>query len=151
MQIWNEIKTDSDVEGFIDKTRALFSYHISSMNYKMYDYENDEVSSLSVILENNHNKIEMLFSHILNFRFGEIRNNTINDTIDSCYLKIHTDMQGKSRQYKIIVWSDRNITPNYHSDAIELGCMNCSAIFAYEMKWRYLDNIEEAEKCLQKE
>ncbi len=136
MQMWNEIITDTDVEEFIDKTEALFNYHITSMSYKMYDLEN---SSLSVILEDTlHNTIEMLFSRILNFRFGEIRHNTINDNIEHCYLKIHTDMQGKARQYKIVVWSDRNISPHYHSDAIELGFMNCSAIFAYEMKWRFI-------------
>lgn len=156
--LWLEIKTNKDIEKFMKDTGGLHDAVIVSVQYESgCKNEGDKqiIHSLAInykLLLNLDSqwvgRIEMLFEGVRHFRFGTYCDNYSNEIYD-CYLEIRTDLLGKTRDDRLIVWSDYSgFKPVWKSSCIDLNKGDASVIIADSLKYRL---IEEDEKCLQKE
>ena len=133
--MWTEINSDKDIEVFRQKTAicdADESFEIVSMKYENHN--------LSLVIESRKTgKIEMFFEyvcHFSNFRFGR------NYGYDGgCYLEFHTDLLGRTRNDRLIVWTNNHSVLN--DTLFEFDSDN-AVIVAYRMKYRffYIDENE---------
>lgn len=133
--MWNEINSDKDVEVFHQKTAicvAEESFKIVSMKYENHN--------LSLVIESRTTgRIEMFFEyvyHFSNFRFG--RSYWKYD--GGCYLEFHTDLLGRNRNDRLIVWTDNHSVLN---DVLKFDSDN-AVIVAERMKYRFI-SIDDSE------
>lgn len=133
--MWTEINSDKDIEAFMQKTAicdADESFEIVSMKYENHN--------LSLVIESRTTgKIEMFFEyvyHFSNFRFG--RSYWKYD--GGCYLEFRTDLLGRTRNDRLIVWTDNHSVLN---NVLESDSDN-AVIVAERMKYRFvaIDNSE---------
>lgn len=158
--MWTEIKTDEDIEKFMKDTGCLHDSVIVFINYEsscrnrndgsgQIVHNNAENYKLLLTVDSSwYGRIEMLFEGVRHFRFGAYCDNYSNE-IYSCSLAIHTDLLGKTRDDKLIVWADLgDCKPVWKSSCINLNRSDASVVIANSLKYRL---IKEVQKCLQKE
>lgn len=135
---WHEINSDEDIEVFIQKTdicRDDESFKIVSLKYENH--------SLSLVIESyTTGRLEMFFDgvcHFSNFRLG--RSYWKYD--GGCYLEFRTDLLGRTRDDRLIVWTDNHsILTN---DTLFKFDSDNSVIVAYSMKYRFIGIIDDTE------
>ncbi len=147
--IWHKIKSDEDIEKFMRNTSGLHDSVIVSANYES-GCANDgeaqiihcgpETYKLLLTVDSSwHGRIEMLFEGVRHFRFSAYCDNYSNQIFD-CYLAIHTDLLGKTRDDKLIVWSDLgDFEPLWKSSCIDLNKGDTSVVIAGSLKYRIID------------
>lgn len=89
-------------------------------------------------------KIEMIFSGVKHFCSGK------SDDMWECHLSFRRDLLGRTRDDCLIVWTNRIFNSEIYGTKIELGAIDLrqlidTNIIAYELKWRFIKDIEEAE------
>jgi len=160
MQTWNEINTQEDIDFFMKSTGCMHDSIIISIEYYTgCDVTADRKTLFS--LESGYcmrlvagscwfGKIEMIFSGVKHFSTGK------SGDMWECYLGFHTNLMGRTRDDRLIVWTDTGLfNPEIYGTKIELGNIDLRSpantyIIADRLKWRFTDE-KEAEKCLQKE
>lgn len=127
--MWTEINFDKDIEVFMEKTAicdADESFKIVSMKYENHN--------LSLVIESRTTgRIEMFFEyvyHFSNFRFGR----SYRKYDGGCYLEFRTDLLGRTRNDRLIVWTDNHSVLN---DVLEFDSDN-AVIVARRMKYRFV-------------
>lgn len=129
--MWKEIKTEKDVEDFMQKTDICYadeSFEIVSLKYENH--------SLSLVIESRTTgKIEMFFEyvyHFSNFKFGR----SYGKYDGGCYLEFRTDLLGRTRNDRLIVWTDNHSVLNGDT-FFEFDSDNV-VIIADSMKYRFI-------------
>ena len=148
MQIWNEINTEDDIE----KLGSLHDSVIVSVNYNSGCSEDEQGISVwtekdqhtaSVIIDNPWTgRIELFF---IGVRFCVISGFTENysNEIYGCNIFFRTDLMGKTRDDRLIVWTDGSYT-SLEKIYIDLHNKSDTLIIAEKLKWRFIKDIEEA-------
>ncbi|MDE7104311.1 MAG: hypothetical protein K2O36_00350 [Ruminococcus sp.] len=150
--MWTEIKTDKDVAKFMKDTGCLHDSVIVSVNYESGCKNNGDRQIIHTNAENYkllltvdsswYGRIEMLFEGVRHFRFGTYCDIYSNE-IYSCYLEIRTDLLGKTRDDKLIVWSDfGDFEPVWNSSCVDLNKGDASVIIADSLKYRLINKLE---------
>lgn len=134
-EMWNEINSDEDIKKLMEDTHMCddFSTVVLSVNYNRIGYEN----SLLLTLDKNFyfDKMEMLFEGVRHFRFSG-RNDSSVSTINGYSLEIRTDLLGKTRDDKLIVWTD-DCKVEHRNGHFDFEKDN-SIVIADGMKWRFV-------------
>lgn len=144
--LWTEIKTDRDIEKFMKDTGCLHDAVIVSVQYESGCKNKGEMQIIHSPAENYKllltldsqwvGRVEMLFEGVRHFRFGTYCDNYSNEIYD-CSLEIRTDLLGKTRDDKLIVWSDYgDFKPLWKSSCIDLNNGDASVIIADSLKYR---------------
>ncbi|MDE5764516.1 MAG: hypothetical protein K2I00_06055 [Ruminococcus sp.] len=134
---WHEINSDEDIKKLIEDLHVSddFSAVVLSVSYNRNDYGNNLLFTLDKNFYSD--KIEMLFEGVCHFRFSGINDSSI-DTIRGFSLEIRTDLLGKTRDDKLIVWTD-NCKVQHHNGYFDFEKDN-SIIIARKMKWRFIED-----------
>ena len=160
MQTWNEINTQEDIDFFMKSTGGMHDSVLVSAEYSMGCGNTENRMMIIKNLPCNYvlklifdsewtNRIEMFFTGVKHFSMCGFRDIYSNE-IDGCYLKFHTNLMGRTRDDRLIVWSDGYFSPEIIGTNIDLKNSDSSFVIADNLKWRFTDE-KEAEKCLQKE
>ncbi|MBR1591998.1 MAG: hypothetical protein IJ666_03190 [Ruminococcus sp.] len=158
MQMWNEIETEEDIDFFMKVSGSMHDSVLVSAEYSMGcgSVKNGMIIKnqsckyvLRMIFDSEWTKrIEMIFTGVRHFNMCGFRDIYSNE-IYGCYLKFHTNLMGKTRDDRLIVWSDGYFSPEVYGTSIDLKNCDSSFIIADSLKWRFIK--KEAEKCSQKE
>lgn len=134
--MWNEINDDKDLEDFRHKTEIKDDWE--NVEIVSFKYENND---LSLVIESRTlGRLEMLFEdvcHFSNCRLGR----SYWKYPEGCYLEFRTDLLGKTRNDRLIMWTDsskvfqKEKPFDFESDN--------SIVIAYKMKYRFIDTIDE--------
>lgn len=134
--MWNEINTDEDIEDFRHKTEIKDD--LENVEIVSFKYENH---SLSLVIESHTlGRLEMLFEevhHFSNFRLGR----SYGKYCGGCYLEFRTDLLGKTRDDRLIMWTD-SIRVFQHEKPFDFEADN-AIVIAYKMKYRFINTIDE--------
>lgn len=151
MDKWNEIFTDEDIEFFLQKTSGMHDSVLVSAEYTMGCGNTDSgriVSNqssaylLRILFDSDWTeRIEMLFTGVRHLNFSGFRDNYLND-IYGCYLGFHTELMGKTRDDRLIVWSDGVFEPIMNGTHIDLKDSDTSFVIAEKMQWRFINERE---------
>lgn len=146
--MWNEINSDEDIKKLMEYTHMCddFSTDVLSVSYNGTGFEN----SLLLTLDKNFyfDKMEMLFEGVRHFRFSG-RNDSSISTINGYSLEIRTDLLGKTRNNKLIVWTD-GCKVEHRNGYFDFEKDNCIVI-ADSLKYRFIEDTKtepESEKSL---
>lgn len=154
MQIWNEIKTEDDIEFFMNQTRCMHDAVIISLEYisgcnvtedRTTVFSSDNGNTIRLVIGSCwFGKIEMIFSGVMYFCSGKSAD------MWECHLSFRRDLLGRTRDDRLIVWTDSIFNPEIYGTKIELGAIDLrqptdTNIIADELKWRFIKDIEEAE------
>ena len=150
--MWNEIETKKDIDFFMDET---YSMHDSVMVSAKYSTDCGNTKDIIIIKSNNCGyvlriifdsqwceRIEMLFIGVRHFGFCGFRDFYSNE-ISGCYLAFHTELMGKTRDDRLIVWSDGYFSPNVQGTEINLKDCDSTVVIADSFKWRFIDKEAE--------
>lgn len=147
--MWNEIKTDDDIELFMDTTGYLHDSVIVSMNYISGDYVSksggmrfspiEEHSLLLVVDSDCIGRIELLFGGVRKFSANCFDDFYAHEIL-GCYLKFHTDLYGKRRDDRFIVWADGGFDPFEKTDSSLKDGGGVTYVIAETLKWRYKED-----------
>ncbi|MCM1315556.1 MAG: hypothetical protein NC040_01660 [Muribaculaceae bacterium] len=136
--MWIEINSEKDIEDFLKKTEILDDWddiEIISMKYENHN--------ISLIVEcRTFGRLEMFFEsvhHFSNFRLS--RSYCV--PCKKCYLEFRTDLLGKTRNDRLVVWTDNYRVLN--SDSLFEFDSDNSVIVAYSMKYRFIGVIDDTE------
>ena len=113
--MWNEIKNEIDIENLMKEYCGFHDSCIVSINYHsgaFVDDEGDMVNggllehSIEMILHSQCNKpIELRFTGVRKCNIVGFEDNYFCD-IFGAYLNFHSDLLGRTRDNKLIVWAD---------------------------------------------
>lgn len=137
--MWTEIKTEKDVEYFMEKTEIKNDWEpleVISLKYEKYN--------ISMIVEcRTFGRLEMFFERVCHFSRIDYQNSNYTYCQGS-HMQIRTDLRGQVRHDKsLIVWTDnrsvksREDILNSESDKI--------IIVAEEMKYRFIGVVENCD------
>lgn len=133
--MWNKINSDEDIKELMEDAHICddFSTDVLSVSYSRTGYEN----SLLITLDKNFyfDKMEMLFEGVRHFRFSG-RNDSNVSTINGYSLEIRTELLGKTRNNKLIVWTDY-CKVEHHNGYFDFEKDNCIVI-ADSLKYRFI-------------
>lgn len=131
--MWNEINTYEDIEDFRHKTEIKDDWeNVEIISLK---YENN---SLLLVLESHTlGRLEMFFEgvrHFSNFRLGR----SYWKYCGGCYLEFRTDLLGKTRDDRLIMWTDSSKV--FHNEKPFNFEADNSIVIAYKMKYRFIED-----------
>lgn len=148
--MWNEIKNENDIESLMDEYGGFHDSCIVSIKYQsgakvdcnnaMSNGELLEHSVEMVLHSQWNNPIELRFIGVRKCSIVGWQDNYFCD-IFGAYLSFHTDLLGKTRDDKLIVWADfENFNPtNYIEEKlISPNAANCTYIIAEKLLWRII-------------
>ena len=156
MQEWNEINSDEDIDGFMKQTHGMHDTILVSANYTMgcgkfeggmivQGKESDYV--LRLLFDSDWTeRLEMVFTGVRHFNFCGFRDNYMND-IFGCYLSFHTELMGRTRDDRLIVWADGSFSPVMYCSKIDLKDCDSSFVIADDLKWRFINEEEVSNAC----
>lgn len=142
---WTEIENDEDIAEFLKK----YVFHDVFIESVVYESGTRAVNENTMRCEATHNmiitftscwcgRVEVFFRTVRKFSlqgFTELYHNEIYDY----YLKFHTDLWGKTRDSKVIVWADSSgFDPKNHCEHIDLHNESITFVIADGMKWRFI-------------
>ncbi len=146
--MWNEIETDKEIEDFLNITYSLHDSVVVSVNYQSGNDKNksggihfspyDKHTLSLVIYSSWSGYIEMLFGGVRKFSVTCFDDFYLHEII-SCYLKFHTDLYGKRRDDRLIVWADGHFEP-LEKTSVSLNEKSSTYIIAETLKWRYVED-----------
>ncbi|MDE6519063.1 MAG: hypothetical protein K2K91_01185 [Ruminococcus sp.] len=143
INMWNEIDTDEDIEDFRSETEIIDDCtEITSLKY--------ENNNLLLVLESRtFGRLEMFFEGVHHFSNGRLGKNYWQYG-GGCYLEFRTDLLGKTRDDRLIMWTD-SIRAFQKEKPFDFEADN-AIVIAYKMKYRFIDNIDDTtEKSLKAE
>ncbi len=148
--MWNEIKNENDIESLMGEYGGFHDSCIVSVNYQSGAYVDDNGGmangellehSVEIVLHSQwNNPIELRFIGVRKCSIVGWQDNYFCD-IFGAYLSFHTDLLGKTRDDKLIVWADyENFNPtNYIEEKlISPNAANCTYIIAEKLLWRIM-------------
>lgn len=148
--MWNEIKNENDIEIIMNEYGGFHDSCIVSVNYHSGAYVDDNGGmangellehSVEMVLHSQwNNPIELRFIGVRKCSIVGWQDNYFCD-IFGAYLSFHTDLLGKTRDDKLIVWADyENFNPtNYIEEKlISPNAANCTYIIAEKLLWRII-------------
>lgn len=159
MQMWNEINTEDDIDFFMQQTGCMHDAVIISLEFlsgcnvtedRTTLFSFDGGSAVRLIIGSCwFGKIEMIFSGVKYFCSGKSAD------MWECSLHFRRDLLGRTRDDRLIVWTDGIFNPQIYGTKIEPGAIDLgqpadTCIIAYELKWRFIKDIEEAENACKK-
>ena len=113
--MWNEIKNDIDIENLMKEYSGFHDSCIVSINYRSGAFVNDKGAmangkllehSIEMVLHSQCNKpIELRFTGVRKCNIIGWEDHYFCDILGA-YLKFHSDLLGKTRDDKLIVWAD---------------------------------------------
>lgn len=113
--MWNEIKNEIDIENLMQEYSGFHDSCIVSINYHSGAFVNDKGAmangeliehSIEMVLHSQCNKpIELRFTGVRKCNIVGWEDNYFCD-IFGAYLNFHSDLLGKTRDNKLIVWAD---------------------------------------------
>lgn len=139
---WTEINSDDDLKSLMDLSNHFCESVILSINYiTSFDrrgrYEEGKVNSLLLTFYSEYiGKTELLFESVQKFAF-QAGHECFPD-YSGCYLNFHTDLMGKTRDDRLILWADNTgFDPaQYYCEELNLKKRYVSYIIARSLKWR---------------
>ncbi|MBR6385504.1 MAG: hypothetical protein IKS03_05225 [Ruminococcus sp.] len=149
MQTWNEINTQEDIEFFMNCTGGMHDSVLVRAEYSMGCGKTDSGMIIKspnreyvfrMVFDSEWTKrIEMVFTGVRHFNMCGFRDNYSNE-IYGCFLEFHTELMGKTRDDRLIVWSDGSFSPKVYGTSIDLKDCDCSFVIADFLKWRFINN-----------
>ena len=154
MQEWNEVRTDDDIEAFMQKTGCLHDSVIVSVSYNSGCYAVDrglacmpdkEENTLSVIIDHSWTgRLELLFIGVRYFNvYGY--SDTYSKEIYECGLEFRSDLMDKERDERLIVWTDGGDV-DLKNMLIDLRESGQTFIIAEKLKWRYINEYDHKQE-----
>lgn len=132
--MWNEINTDKDLEDFRHKTEIKDDWE--TVEIISFKYENND---LSLVIEScTLGRLEMLFEdvrHFSNCRLGR----SYWKYSEGCYLEFRTDLLGKTRNDRLIMWTDSSKV--FHKENPFDFESDNSIVIAYKLKYRFIGGL----------
>ncbi|MDE6540153.1 MAG: hypothetical protein K2K66_08170 [Ruminococcus sp.] len=135
---WIEIENDDDIENFYKN----FNFHDTYIESVMYASGVTEPDSYHTLTDNSHNmiitftcwgrRLEMLFTRVRRFSLQGF-NERMFDEVDG-YIEFRTDLWGKTRDDRVIVWGSCYLP---HENEINLSHDGNTYVIADGLKWRF--------------
>lgn len=148
--MWTEINDTNDIEHLMEEYGGFHDSCIVSMNYTsgMFVDEKNAMhgscligKKLSLILNSQWGKpIELLFEGVWKFSVVGWNENCFDDIFDA-HLGFHTDLLGRTRDDRLIVWADESdFSPKDYMEeqVISRSGRNLTYVIAEKLKWRYI-------------
>lgn len=148
--MWNEINNEIDIENLMKKYCGFHDSCIVSINYYSGAFVDDSGGmangemlehSIEMVLHSQWNKpIELRFAGVRKCNIVGWQDNYFCD-IFGAYMSFHTELLGKTRDDKLIVWADCDgFRPiNYtEEELISPNGENCTYVIAEKMSWRIM-------------
>ncbi len=146
--MWNEIKNEIDIENLMKKYSGFHDSCIVSVNYHSGAYVDDNGGmadgdllehSVEIVLHSQwNNPIELRFTGVRKCSIVGWQDNYFCN-IYGAYLDFHTDLLGKTRDDKLIVWADDecfNPTNYTEEKLISHNAANYTYVIAEKLFWR---------------
>ena len=146
--MWNEIKNKIDIDNLMEEYCGFHDSCIVSINYRSGAFVNNNGAmanggffdhSIEMVLHSQCNKpIELRFTGVRKCNIVGWEDNYFCD-IFGAYLNFHSDLLGKTRDDKLIVWADwDDFNPvNYMEEkTISNSRNNCTYVIAERCFWR---------------
>lgn len=143
---WTEIEADEDIEEFLEK----FVFHDVFIESVVYESGTRALDENTMGFEATHNmiitftscwcgRIEVFFRTVRKFSLQGFNENIFGNEINDYYLKFHTDLWGKTRDSRVIVWADSScFDPKFYHAEINLNDKSYTYVIADGLKWRYV-------------
>ena len=148
---WREINTQSDIDDFMEKNGSLHDSVIVSVNY-VSGCHNTDGDMMIVSAPDNAllltvdsgwlGRIEMLFSGVV-YHAVQGYCERSSPEIHECVLEFRTDLMGKTRDDRLIVWTDFRQLNDLENFGIDLKKANDSFVIARSLRWRYAEESDE--------
>lgn len=141
--MWIDVKTESDVEEYLKATQICddYSYRLVSVEFKTFknQYSADSCGLLLILENEAVGRLEMFFQNVIHFSFSGQNDCNIGKA-DRCELEIRTDLLGKTRNDRLILWTDG--CKVLHRNGVFDASQDNSKIIAYNLKYRIIKNEE---------
>ena len=135
INMWTEINSEKDIEDFMRKTEIddWDNLEIISLKYEKYN--------ISMVVEcRTFGRLEMFFKSVRHFSsFGLGR--SYHKYCNRCFLQFRYDLLGKTRNDRLILWTDNPSIAN--CDDIFDCEDNNNIVIAYGMKYRFIDIVDD--------
>lgn len=146
---WRRIDTQGDIDEFLRLTHSMHDSVIVSVDYVSGcgNTEKGQIifnpdNKLTITLDSQWtDRVEMLFTGVKYFSV-EGFNECYSNELFSCILEFRTDLYGKTRDDRLIVWTDGGkFYPGENS--IDLKDKNDTFVISKSLKWRFAGEAEE--------
>ena len=147
--MWNDIKNDEDIQSLMTEYCGFHDSCIVSMNYSSGAYVdennamgNGEIYEHTLLMTLNSQickTIELLFNGVRKCSIVGWEDNYFCD-IFGAYIGFNKDLLGKTRDDRLIVWSDyESFDPAEYRERelISQSGHNCTYVIAEKLFWRY--------------
>lgn len=143
---WTEIETDKDIEEFLKK----YVFHDVFIESVVYESGTRALNKNTMGFDATHNmiitftscwcgRIEVFFRTVRKFSLQGFNDRIFGNEISDYYLKFHTDLWGKTRDSRVIVWADSSwFKPKTNCENIDLLDESVTFVIADGMKWRFI-------------
>lgn len=149
----NEIKNEDDIKFFMNKCGGFHDSCIVSVNYSSGAFVdenkgmgNGELSEHTLLLTVHSqwcDNIELLFKGVRKFSVVGWQDNYFCD-IYSAYLDFRTDLLGKCRDDRLIVWADDgSFKPAYYTEERLISDRNITYVIAEKLFWKIKNDNEQ--------
>lgn len=148
---WREINTQSDIDDFMEKNGSLHDSVIVSVNY-VSGCHNTDGDMMIVSAPDNAllltvdsgwlGRIEMLFSGVVYHAVQGYCERSSSE-IHECVLEFRTDLMVKTRDDRLIVWTDGTRLKSLEKFGIDLKAANDSFVIAKSLRWRYAKEADD--------
>lgn len=155
--MWHDINTDADIEALMKETGYFHDTVVVTANYTSGDHavENGLVFAqgfdsheLSVIFDGDWIKrLKLKFTGVRKFSFCGLDDLELPSLLE-CTLEFRTDLRGRTRDERLILWADAPIDPlTYEDRALLSGQLSrttgrrkgTSYVIAEKLQWRYVE------------
>lgn len=146
--MWHEINKDEDITEFLEKTGELHDSVIVSVSYDsgcsgtdtgLICFPPSDEHTLRLVVDSEWTgRIEIYFTGVRYFSFFGYSDTYVKN-IFGCELEFRTDLLGKTRDDRLILWNDGGI-PDIRKLRIDLKGDNPSFIISEHMKWRFIED-----------
>ena len=148
--MWNEIKDRIDIESLMGEYGGFHDSCIVSINYHSgASVDNNGAMANGGLLEHSvemvlhsqwYKPIELRFTGVRKCNIVGWQDNYFCD-ISSVYMDFHSNLLGKARDEKLIVWADWDCfnPKNYtEEETISANGKNCTYVIAEKLFWRII-------------
>ena len=148
---WHEVETEADLTALQQAAAAFHDAVISGMKLEtgcryaagegMYLPSAPEGRLLLYVDSDWFGRMELAFSGVRSFRFQPYTENFFPE-IQEASVSFRTDLLGKTRDDRMIVWADGCFDP-FVPERLDLRSVPTSYIIAQALQWRLLQKSEE--------
>lgn len=146
--MWNEIKNEADIEALMNEYSGFHDSCIVSVNYSsgayvddnggMSDGESTEHRVIIILHSQWDDPVELKFTGVRKCSIVGWQENYFCD-IFGAYLNFRTDLLGKTRDDRLIVWADNGgFDPADYKEEklISMNGSDCTYVVAEKLFWR---------------